>query len=293
MYPFTILTGRPGVGKSSILKLMHMATHIARSSSLGHFYRLMLPNHRGKCVELNIDDYSLRHCDGKVKVEGQLPWEYSMYMFRGYPLYIKTLVEAARLRGQLYNDVSMPTLAGVIGVFSQVLQRYYDVQTFYGRLALFACDLFSQVGMKEHCADFRRALYGVFAGLGEKALRKLLGDFIDQVEKIPEHELYTILLEKMVEKVRSNSVVFIECMCQLIDISRIQEAVARRIDKGDKIYVVAALNAPKYKAEVFKDKLLEVAIKILGWQPVEGLSAAYLVERKDNQTILKQLFPQQ
>ena len=297
--PFTIIIGAPQRGKATLLKSLYFAITAYARRQPDHVFATLFPGlHKAK-LNVEINDYYVEfNGQNIVKMRGEPPWKYTVYIVPDHPTIVRMMLEAAEFIERFkHQHAAITMLGGLASILATIVDRY-GKHTCLSRLALCACDVFIQAGLDEMCKSWRRALNSVLLGLGARALASVVGLNLADIT-LSDCDIYRKFIEALLAKSKNNTIILVENMNYCISLKKIQELIGLRISRADNIAVIASISLPPGIAKSLESGEMSRSRFIDGFQAVfevdldPSISSIYLFKklRGEDKIMAERLFP--
>ncbi|HIC99275.1 MAG TPA: hypothetical protein EYP08_06505 [Pyrodictiaceae archaeon] len=297
--PFTIVIGAPQRRKATLLKSLYFAITLHNYYQPDHVFTTLFPGLNNIKLSVKIDNYYIEY-DGHsiVKLKGEPPWRYAVYVMPDHPLIVRMMLETAEFIEKFKRqNAAISMLGGLASILATVANRY-SRQTLLSRLALCACDVFVQAELHEMCKSWQQALNNVFLGLGAQALAKI-ADLSPIDISLSDYDIYKKFIETILIKSKSNTIILIENMSYYVSLKSIQRLVKLRVSRGDNIVVVISLTVPPGIARGLEDGKMPKSWIVDTIQAIfeadfdPSVSSLYLFKRLqgEDRIVAERLFP--
>ena len=208
------------------------------------------------------------------------------------------MFEAAQLIKDFKHQHSTTTmLAGLVSILATMTERY-GRYTYLSRLALWACDVFTQADLEDVCRSWKQALNNVFFGLGAKALASIANLTQDDMT-LSDREVYKKYVETLLIRAKNNTIILIEDINRYVSLGELQDLVRIRSNRGDNVTTIVSITLPMGAARKIENGEIPRSEIILRSQEVFDIeldplvTSLYLFKRwrgKDK-IVAERLFP--
>jgi len=188
-------------------------------------------------------------------------------------------------------------LAGLVSILATMTERY-GRYTYLSRLALWACDVFTQADLEDVCRSWKQALNNVFFGLGAKALASIANLTQDDMT-LSDREVYKKYVETLLIRAKNNTIILIEDINRYVSLGELQDLVRIRSNRGDNVTTIVSITLPMGAARKIENGEIPRSEIISGFQEVFDIeldplvTSLYLFKRwrgKDK-IVAERLFP--
>jgi len=296
--PFTIIVGAAQTRKATFLKSLYFAVALHVHRQPNYVFTTLFPGLQGVRLSVKINDYYIEFYEEKVKMEGEPPWRYAVYVMPDHSTIIRMMLEAAEFVEEFKQQHDAITMLGGLASVLATLAERYGRYTFLSRLALCACDVFIQAGLNEMCRSWKQALNNVFFGLGARALTTITGLSLADTT-LSDYDIYKKFVEAILTKSRNNTVILVENISYYVKLKNIQDLIRSRIARGENVAVVASITFPPGIAKSLESGEISRSRFIDSFQAVfevdldPSISSLYLFKRwrGEGRIVAERLFP--